>query len=154
MSDFHAIADRFGIDALRGEFTDALMARDYDRFASLFTPDGVWRIPYLDVELVGRQEIRAAVERLQGLWDYFAQTVRPGTIQLDGDHAVGRAYVEEFGHMHDGSSQLNYSLYHDRYQRTPAGWKFAERVYQVRYLDTTALAGSALRAASVVDTRV
>jgi hypothetical protein len=27
------------------------------------------------------------------------------------------------------------------------GWKFAERVYEVRYLDTTPLAGSAPRAA-------
>lgn len=36
-------------------------------------------------------------------------------------------------------------MYHDRYQRTPDGWKFAERVYEVRYLDTTALAGSAPR---------
>ena len=33
MSDLQAIADRFEIEALRGEFTDALMLRDYDRFA-------------------------------------------------------------------------------------------------------------------------
>jgi hypothetical protein len=30
---------------LRGEFTDASMMRAYDRLASLFTPDGAWRIP-------------------------------------------------------------------------------------------------------------
>ncbi len=35
MSDFQAIADRFEIEALRGEFTDAAMMRDYDRAASL-----------------------------------------------------------------------------------------------------------------------
>jgi hypothetical protein len=34
-------------------------------------------------------------------------------------------------------------VYHDRYQRTPDGWKFNERVYEVRYIDTTPLAGSA-----------
>jgi hypothetical protein len=45
--------------------------------------------------------------------------------------------------MRDGSSHLNYAVYHDRYQRTPDGWKFTERVYEVRYLDTTPLAGSA-----------
>ncbi len=42
MSDFQAIADRVEIEALRGEFTDAAMMRDYDRAASLFTPDGGW----------------------------------------------------------------------------------------------------------------
>ena len=96
-------------------------------------------------ELVGREEIRAGIERLQGLWEYFVQTAHPGTIQVEGegDTAVGRSYVSELGHMRDGRSQLNYSLYHDRYQRTPDGWRFTERVYEVRYLDTTPLGGSA-----------
>jgi hypothetical protein len=38
MSDFQAIADRVEIEALRGEFTDAVMMRDRARLASLFTP--------------------------------------------------------------------------------------------------------------------
>ncbi|MCT2594666.1 nuclear transport factor 2 family protein [Streptomyces sp. N2-109] len=145
MSDLPSIADRFEIEALRGEFTDAGMMRDYDRFASLFAQDGIWRIPDASVKFVGREEIRAGIERLQGVWEYFVQTVHPGTIQLGGATAVGRAYVSEFGRMRDGSSHLNYSVYHDRYQRTPDGWKFAERAYEVRYLDTTPLAGSVPR---------
>jgi ketosteroid isomerase-like protein len=158
MSDLQAIADRFEIEALRAEFTDAGMMRDYDRFASLFTQDGAWRMPHINEELVGREEIRAGIERLQGLWDYFVQTVHPGTTQVEGDTAVGRAFVAEFGrlrdgigHLRDGSSYLNYSVYHDRYQRIPDGWKFAERVYEIKYVDTTPLAGSAPHAAG--DTR-
>ena len=147
MSDVHPIADCFEIEALRGEFTDALMMRDYDRFASLFTPDGAWRIPYINADFVSREEIRAGIERLQDLWEYFVQTVHPGTVKLEGDTAVGRAYISEFGRMRDGSSHLNYALYHDRYQVTPDGWKFTERVYEVRYLDNTPLAGSAPHAA-------
>src|SRR6266540_1962285 len=147
MSDLRAIADRCEIEALRGEFTDALMMRDYDRFASLFTQNGAWRIPYINAELVSREEIRAGIERMQGLWDYFVQTVHPGTIQLEGDTAVGRVYISEYGRMRDGRSELNYAIYHDRYQRTPDGWKFAERTYEVRYLDTTPLSGSAPHAA-------
>jgi ketosteroid isomerase-like protein len=147
MSNLEAIADRFEIEALRGEFTDALMMHDYDRFASLFTKDGAWRIPYINVDLASREEIRAGIERMQGLWNYFVQTTHPGTIQVDGDTALGRAYILEFGRMRDGRSELNYSLYHDRYQRTPDGWKFTERVYEVRYLDNTELAGSAPGAA-------
>ena len=142
MSDVKAIADRVEIEALRGEFTDARMMGDWDRFASLFTQDGAVRMPHINVELVSREEIRAGVERLQGLLEYFVQTMHPGTIQLDGDTALGRAYISELGRMRDGSSQLNYAVYHDRYRRTPDGWKFAERVYEVRYLDTTPLGGS------------
>jgi ketosteroid isomerase-like protein len=143
MSDLQTIADRVEIEALRGEFTDAGMMRDFDRFASLFTQDAVWRIPVVNVEFVGREEIRAGIERLgEGLWDYLVQTTHPGTIQLEGDTASGRAYVLSFGRMRDGSSHLNHSVYHDRYRRTPEGWKFTERADEIKYLDTTPLAGS------------
>ena len=147
MSDLQAIADRVEIEALRGEFTDALIMGDYDRVASLFAQDGAVRIPDINAEAVSREEIRAGIERLQGLWDYFVQTTHPGTIQLDGDTASGRAYIAELGRFRDGRSELNYAVYHDRYQRTGDGWKFTERVYEVRYLDTTPLAGSAPHAA-------
>ncbi|TDF93002.1 YybH family protein [Paenibacillus piri] len=142
MSDFQNIVDRFEIEALRGEFTDTVMMRDPDRLASLFTEDGVWRIPQL-AEFVGREQIRAGSKRLQSQWDYFVQTTHPGTIQLEGDTAVGRAYISELARLRDGRSGLNYAVYHDRYQRTKNGWKFAERVYEVRYLDSTPLSGSA-----------
>ena len=143
MSDLQPIADRVEIEALRGEFTDATMDRDYDRLASLFTHDAVLRIPAVNVEFVGQKEIRAGLERLgEGLWDYLVQTTHPGTIQLEGETASGRAYVQSFGQMRDGSSHLNYSVYRDRYQRTSEGWKFAERVNEIRYVDTTPLAGS------------
>ncbi len=74
MDDFQAIADRVEIEALRGEFTDAAMMRDRARLASLFTPDGVLRMPNIPAELVGRDQIRAGGERLQAQWEFFVQT--------------------------------------------------------------------------------
>ena len=142
MSDLQAIADRVEIEELRGEFTDAVMMRDYHRVASLFTPGGVWRMPKIPAELAGREEIRAWCERVPDLVDYLVQTTHPGTIRVDGDTASGRAYIQELIRLRDGSSELNYAIYHDRYQRTGDGWKFTERVYEVRYLDTSPLAGS------------
>jgi len=147
MSDFQAIADRVEIEALRGELTDAAMMRDYDRAASLFTPDGAVRMPHIPAELTGREEIRAWGQRLPDLVDFLVQTTHPGTIQLDGDTATGRAYIQELIRFRDGRSELNYAIYHDRYQRTGEGWKFTERVYEIRYLDASPLAGSAPGAA-------
>jgi ketosteroid isomerase-like protein len=147
MSDFQAIADRVEIEALRGEFTDAVMMRDYDRVASLFTPDGVLRMPDVPAELAGREEIGAWGERVPAVVEFLVQTTHPGAIRLDGDAASGRAYMQELIRLRDGSSQLNYAIYHDRYLRTAGGWKFTERVYEIRYLDATPLAGSAPRAA-------
>jgi ketosteroid isomerase-like protein len=147
MSNLQAIVDRVEIEALRGEFTDAAMMRDYDRVASLFTPDGALRMPDVPVELVGPEEIRAWGERVPSLVEYLVQTTHPGIIRLDGDTASGRAYLQELIRLRDGGSHLNYAIYHDRYQRTGDGWKFTERVYEIRYLDTTPLTGSAPHAA-------
>ncbi|WP_312870619.1 nuclear transport factor 2 family protein [Streptomyces himalayensis] len=58
MNDFQEIADRVEIEALLGEFTDAVMMRDRARLAALFTTDGALRMPNVPVELVGREEIR------------------------------------------------------------------------------------------------
>jgi ketosteroid isomerase-like protein len=142
MSDFQVIADRVEIEALRGEFTDAAMTNDYDRVSSLFTPDAVVRMPHANVELVGSDEIRAFGGRRDALVEYLIQTTHPGVIKIDGDTASGRAYLSELIRLRDGSSHLNYGIYHDRYRRTTDGWKFTERVYEIRYLDTSPLTGS------------
>jgi ketosteroid isomerase-like protein len=131
-NDLQTLADRVEIEALRGEFTDAVMMRDYDRLASLFTEDGAVRMPHVGAEATSRDEIRAGVERMQGLWDTFVQNTHPGTIQLDGDTARGRAYMAELMRGSPGS-HLNYGVYHDRYRRTADGWRFTERVYEVRH---------------------
>ena len=142
MSDLDAIADRVQIEALRGDFTDAVMMRDYDRLASLFTEDGTVRMPHIGAEASSREQIRAGIERMQSAWDFFVQNAHPGTIELHGDTARGRTYIAELMHGRPGS-HLNYAVYHDRYERTAEGWRFAERVYEVRYVDNSPLAGAA-----------
>lgn len=142
MSDLHDTADRVEIQALRAEFSDAVMMRDRTRLASLFTADGVLRMPNIPAESIGPEEIRVHGERLQQLWQFFIQTTHDGPIRLDGDLASGRAYVHEIARTTDGREGMNYGIYHDRYRRTPDGWKFSEREYEVRYLDETPLHGS------------
>jgi ketosteroid isomerase-like protein len=143
MTDLQAIADRVEIEALQGEFSDAAMMRDYDRAATLFAPDGVLRMPNIPAELVGRDQIRAWGTRVPKFVEFLVQTTHPGVIELDGDTASGRAYMQELIRTRVGRSELKLAIYHDRYQRTGDGWKFTERVYDVRYRDTSPLAGSA-----------
>src|SRR5215469_6546115 len=83
MSDLQALADRVEIEALRGAYTDAVLMRDYDRVASLFTPDGALRMPNAPAELTSPEEIRAFGQRVPAFVDYLVQTTHPGTIQLD-----------------------------------------------------------------------
>src|SRR5690348_11008857 len=95
MSDVQAAADRVEIAALQAEFTDAGMMSDYDRLVSLFTPDGVMRWPHVPVEFAGQSDLRASIEQMRSHWEFFVQHAHPGMIQLDGDTAAGRTYIEE-----------------------------------------------------------
>jgi SnoaL-like domain len=141
MSDFQTIADRVEIEALRAEFTDAAPMRDWDRFASLFTPDGAWRMPYVNVEFLGREEIRAGIERMQGLWDCFLQTA-PRHVRACGRHRGRSRPCHRVRAVSRRQLAAASSVYHDRDQRTSDGWKFTERVYQIKYLDTAPLTGA------------
>ncbi|KDN87192.1 LUD domain-containing protein [Kitasatospora cheerisanensis] len=143
MTTFQAIADRVEIQALQAEFTDAVMMRDRARLAALFTADGVLRMPNIPIELTGPEQIRLGGEKLQEQWVFFVQNTHPGAIAIDGDTATGRAHMHEIARTRNGLEGLNYAIYHDTYRRTPDGWRFAERVYELRYLDTTPLGGSA-----------
>jgi ketosteroid isomerase-like protein len=136
------IADRVEIEALRAEFTDAVMMRDYDRLAALFTADGALRIPEIPIDLTGQDEIRAWGAQVPDVVEYLLQTAHPGTVVLDGDTASGRVFIHEVVSARDGRSGQNDAIYHDRYQRTQNGWRFSERVYEIKYLDMTPLAGA------------
>ena len=110
MNDFQAIADLVEIQALQAEFTDAVMMRDGDRLANLFTPDGALRMPNVPIELVGREQITAGREELQARWDFFVQNTHPGSIRIDGDTATGRALMHEIVRLKDGLEGLNYAI--------------------------------------------
>lgn len=144
MTDLQHLADRIEIDALGAEFTDAAMMNDHDRFAALFTEDGAVRIPDAGREAVGHEQLRSLGLDREASMELFVQNTHPGTVRIDGNTASGRAYICELIRLRDGRSHLNYAIYHDRYQRTVDGWRFAERVYEIRYVDTTPLGGSAI----------
>ncbi|WP_328884946.1 nuclear transport factor 2 family protein [Streptomyces sp. NBC_00316] len=145
MKEWEGLRDRVEIEALRAEFTDAAMMNDHVRLASLFVPEGSVRIPDAGVEVAGRDSILALAQQREERFEVFVQTTHPGVVAVSGDTATGRAYLSELIRMSDGASHLNYAIYHDRYQRTPDGWRFTERVYEIRYVDTTPLAGGPVR---------
>ena len=141
MHEIEDIVARCEIEALRGEFTDAAAMNDHERLGSLFTPDGAVRIPEASIDAVGPDQIRAMGERREALASCFVQNTHSGVVDIDGDTASGHTYIYELFQLRDGTSHVNHAVYHDRYQRTADGWKFAERVYEIRYLDTTPLTG-------------
>jgi len=85
-------SDRVETEALRAEFSDAVMLNDYERLASLFTSDGVWRMPDIPAELIGQEQIRSLGRNRPA--EYLIQTTHPGSIEVHGDTATGRAHMQ------------------------------------------------------------
>ena len=89
---WQAVVDRVEIEALRGDFTDAVMMPDYDRVASLSTQDGAVRMPHIATEAVSREEI------LRDLWGL--RTVRgifgayDGSLTVRAGDAAGELLIE------------------------------------------------------------
>jgi ketosteroid isomerase-like protein len=143
--------DREALRALRGAFADAANLRDLDRFAALFADGASWSIPDMQAKFDGRPAIRAGIEHMLGLWEFFIQTTHDGVVDGDGDRAWGRAYVSEIGRFLTGGSQLNYAVYDDRFVRTAEGWRFASRTYRFLYVDESALGGRSLPVPTLIN---
>lgn len=137
-------ADREAIRDLRVRFSDAANRRQFDEFADLFSESGSWSIPDMQARFDGRAAIRAGIEHMLGLWEFFIQYAHDGPIDVTGDRATGRSYVQEMGRFVAGSSQFNCSVYDDQYVRENGAWRFASRTYHFLYVDETVLAGRAI----------
>jgi hypothetical protein len=94
-------------------------------------------MPYVNAEAADPDEIHAWGERRRLSWTTSCKP-HPGTTRLDGDTASGRACIQELIRLRDGRSELNTPSTATSAPRD--GWKLTERVYEVRYLDTTPLA--------------
>jgi len=70
-------AGHFEIEALRGEFTDAAMMRRLGRLRVAVHTGRRAADAHIDEEFVSREEIRAAIEGLQGISDDVVQTQHP-----------------------------------------------------------------------------
>lgn len=111
--------------------------------ADLFVEDGVWE---WDVDrLEGRDRVRTAFQRRQARDDRVSRHVCTNVAVevVDPDHAAGVTYLTLY--RQDGVETVPGPLdgpvlvgeYHDRFVRTPEGWRFAHRRVEVALLRET-----------------
>lgn len=114
--------------------------KDPASWATVWADDAAWNLRGDDV--VGREAIvelwRSAVGRYELL---LQQTTGHLVDELGADHASGRTYFTEIARKLDGSHQTLHAVYHDRYVRTPHGWRFARRELDVLYRSNEPLNG-------------
>jgi 3-phenylpropionate/cinnamic acid dioxygenase small subunit len=130
------IADRIEIDDLLTRYATALDGKDWELFASCFTPDA--RIDYSAAG--GIQGTLPAVRQwLSDVMAHFPMTqhlVTNRSVQLSGDTARVRSCLFNPMGVGDGDGMavfLEGGYYRDRLVRTADGWRIAERVEEPTY---------------------
>jgi hypothetical protein len=106
---------------------------DWDQVLATFTADGVWEVPVHSVRFEGPEQILAGVKRFSDPMDYIVQSNSPAVIRVDGDRATADSVIRECGKIAGQDAALEIlGHYVDTLVRTPGGWKFAKRVFELQ----------------------
>lgn len=128
--------DCVAIYYLAGGFSDAINLRDVERWVSLWAPNGVQEIPGMGVYSAGTEELEAGCRRLLGRFETLVQTSHPAALEVSGDEATGRVYVEACGRLaEDGAPFRSSGVYDDLYRRVNGEWRFARRTFHFLFRD-------------------
>jgi hypothetical protein len=135
VSEGGAVADTLALHALVAAYAHHADRREPDLVAALFEPDAVLRMVRRGddgppLESRGHRQIASVVGRLRQ-FPVTYHLVGNHTVAIAGDDASGEAYcVAHHLALREGGGQVDHVMhirYVDRYRRTAAGWRFAER---------------------------
>jgi ketosteroid isomerase-like protein len=122
-----ALLDRQAIVDVTHAYCWALDSRDWDALEGVFTPDAVAEITE---PVHGIDAIKDRVAAALGPLDESQHLVATHQVQLDGDRATCRCYIQA-QHVKRGTpggdNYLFAGRYEDRFVRTPDGWRIEHR---------------------------
>jgi hypothetical protein len=131
------ISDRIEIQDLLVAYSHAIDTRDWDALDDVFTPDA-----HIDYTAFGGSagdlpSTKAFLAQAMPMFSSFQHMVATSRVELDGDVATGRTICHNpMVVEHDGETTVFFCglWYVDRFVRTPAGWRIAERVEEKSFM--------------------
>lgn len=124
-----SLEDRLAIRELHDTYADAGFRVDREAWLDCWTEDAIWVTPY--GEVCGKPALEAQWDLAMGPVEAIGFFAKVGSIEVDGDRAVTRAYIREIFKGKDGKLMKLVGRYDDRLVRQGGAWKFASRVYDV-----------------------
>jgi hypothetical protein len=130
------ISDRLELQDLVVRYSTSVDRKDWDLYESLFTPDAI--IDYTQVGGIrgGPREVREWLAQVMPGFPAYQHMVSNVELSIAGDAATGRAMLfNPMGCQTPGGVQVALIglWYNDRFVRTDAGWRFAERVEELSW---------------------
>ena len=125
------VEDRLAIRELIDAYADAVILHDAEAWGATWAEDAVWSVPdYPEMgDVHGREAIvttwKAAMENYPGI----VFVANPGSIVVDGDHAIVRSYTSEVYDI-DGATKRDRGRYDDVCVKRDGKWLFQKRVFK------------------------
>lgn len=136
----NSIKDQMEIQTLAQHYADGVMKRDADLWSSTWAEDGVWFLG-TPTPFEGRDTIRQVWEGAMGGYPVVLHIVQPGVIEVDGDTATARFYIQENIVDGDGNHIWVIGVYNDELARVDGEWKFKIRRFHAMYRGPNDLSG-------------
>ncbi len=126
------VADELAIRHLVSAYADAVNRRDKALWASTWAEESVWDLSALSAE--GKADIVQLWEGAMAGFEFVAQIVHQGTLEIDGDQATGRWYLQEnLKPVNSTEGRFSLGTYVDEYVKQEGRWLFSSRKYHVFY---------------------
>jgi ketosteroid isomerase-like protein len=124
------VEDRLAIRELVESYNDAVMRFDAQAWGANWAEDGAWSLPGMP-PVTGRGAIVALWQQAMAAFSFVGFFASAGPILVDGEHARGTWYQQEFLHGKDGSKRTVTGRYEDEYLKRQGRWYFARRTYTI-----------------------
>ena len=141
---------RDAIAELVHRYSDAVVYRDVDLWASTWAEDAVWKLGP-GREVTGRKAIVELWLSAIGRFDAVVQNTVNGTVSLDGatGTGTGRWYIVEHFRRASGEAGILLAHYDDTYVCVDGTWLFASRELHQQYQGPPDLSAPFLNSAGI-----
>ena len=137
MTDLQTLIDERDIRNVAFRYCRALDTKDWALLDEVFLPDATGELG-TPTTLVGIEAIRGRIRKALGHLDESQHLVGNHEIDVTGDAAAHRCYLQAQHIRADATGGPNYIVagrYEDRLVRTPNGWRIAHRTLTVMWTE-------------------
>lgn len=133
--------DILAITHLAQQYADGVMQRDAEIWGNTWAEQGAWHLsPDMD-PVTGREALKGFWTNVMAGYPQVLHWVQPGLIEVDGDTATARFYVQENIKDAEGQGFRVAGVYNDELIREDGQWRFAVRRFSVIYRGPVDMSG-------------
>ncbi len=137
------VADELALRELMSRYVDAVQRRDVEAWAATWDANGSWNL--VGTEVSGKTAVVALWQQMMAGFEFALMLPSSCLFHIDGDHASGQWYLQEYTRDLDGNASSIVSRYLDTYTKRDGQWLYLSRQCELIYHGATDLSGSYTR---------